>query len=264
MLKYLNGINQQNNNYMNDYEISEVGKVKLKLKVPPVVKKATEKAISKLPPKAQAQVKKITNEIKKAGANIKTATKKMNLATIPLAPSRTAFLGLVRLNVLKLADKLVQAENKKPGSVQALWKKMGGDFNVLKNVINQGAKKGKLSGIGAAGEVEAILAAATPIVVAVVGLLTKLGIKKKGQKDELDEAIEQGKEELQNNPDVMKTAGVDVIEGGSGVNVSRPTSESQTSESQTSETETTEKNNMLPILLGVGVVGDFLLLKKKK
>lgn len=260
MLKYLNGINQQNNNYMNDYEISEVGKVKLKLKVPPVVKKATEKAISKLPPKAQAQVKKITNEIKKAGANIKTATKKMNLATIPLAPSRTAFLGLVRVNALKLADKLIQAENKQPGSVQALWKKVGGDWNVLKNTINLGAKSGKLSGLGTdPATVTAILAAATPIVVAVTSLLSKLNLRKKEQKDELSEGIEEGKRELESNPDVLKTAGVDVAEGGSGVNVSRPTSESQTS-----ETETTEKSNMLPILLGVGVVGAFLLLKKKK
>lgn len=260
MLKYLNGINQQNQSIMNEYEITEMGKVKLKL--PPVVKKATDKALSKLPPKAQQQVKKVTAQIKKAGENIKTATKKMNIATIPLAPSRTAFLGLVRLNVLKLADKLIEAENKQAGSVKALWTKMGGDFNVLKKVINQGAKKGKLSGIGAAGETEAILAAATPIVVAVVGLLSKLGIKKKGQKDELDRAVESGKEELQNNPDVMKTAGIDVDESGSGVVVSRPTGSGEASSTE-STTESTSKN-YLPLIIGAGAVGVFLLMKKRK
>ena len=255
MLKYLNGLNQQNNNYMNDYEMTEVGKIKIK--VPPVIKKAGEKALSKLPPKAQQSVKKVTEQIKKAGANIKTATKKMNLATIPLAPSRTAFLGLVRLNALKLADKLIEAENKKPGSVQELWKKMGGDWNVLKNTINAGAKAGKLSGVGAV-DVAAVLAAATPIVVAVTGLLVKLGIRKKEQRDELSEGIEEGKKMLEANQDVLKTAGVDVAESGSGVTVSRPTGEASTTET----TETTGKN-MLPIIIGAGALGVFLLMRKK-
>jgi len=258
MLKYLNGLNQQNNNYMNEYEMTELGKVKLKL--PPVVKKTAEKALSKLPPKAQQTVAKVTTQIKKAGENIKTATKKMNLATIPLAPSRTAFLGLVRLNALKLANNLVEAENKKPGSVQELWIKMGGDWNVLKNTINQGSKAGKLSGLGAV-DVAAVLAAATPIVVAVTGLLVKLGIRKKEQKDELSEGIEEGKRLLETTEDVIKTSGVDVAEDSNGVTVSRPMSEAlkTTSESETSET----KKNMLPIIIGAGALGVFLLMRKK-
>jgi hypothetical protein len=253
MLKYLNGLNQQTNN-MNDYEMTELGKVKLKL--PPVVKKATQTALSKLPPKAQQTVAKVTAQIKKAGANIKDATKKMNLATIPLAPSRTAFLGLVRLNALKLENKIVEAETKKPGKVQALWKKLGGDWNVLKNTVNAGSKAGKLSGLGDPTLATAI-ASATPILVAVTKLLKELNI---ASGKELEEGVEQGKADLESNPDVNKTAGVDVAEGSSGVTVSRPTSEASTTET-TPTTET--KKNMLPILIGAGALGVFLLMKKK-
>ena len=53
---------------MNEYEVSEVGKIKLKL--PPAVKKVADKAVSKLPPKAQVAVNKVTAQIKKAGENI--------------------------------------------------------------------------------------------------------------------------------------------------------------------------------------------------
>jgi hypothetical protein len=252
MLKYLNGLNQQNNNYMNDYEMTEVGKIKLK--IPPVVKKASEKALSKLPPKAQQSVKKVTEQIKKAGANIKTATKKMNLATIPLAPSRTAFLGLVRLNALKLANKIVEAETKSPGKVEALWKKLGGDWNVLKNTVNAGSKAGKLSGLGDPSLATAI-ASATPILVAVTKLLKELNV---ATGKELEQGVEEGKIALESNPDVLKTAGVDVAEGGSGVTVSRPTGEASTT-----ETTTTTGKNMLPIIIGAGALGVFLLMRKK-
>ena len=256
MLKYLNGLNYKTNNIMNDYEMPELGKVKLKL--PPVVKKATQTALSKLPPKAQQTVNKITTQIKKAGANIKDATKKMNLATIPLAPSRTAFLGLVRLNALKLANKIVEAETKSPGKVQSLWKKLGGDWNVLKNTVNAGSKAGKLSGLGDPTVATAI-ASATPILVAVTKLLKELNI---ASGKELEQGVEQGKSDLESNPDVYKTAGVDVAEGSSGVTVSRPTSEASTTETSTTETTETKKN-MLPILIGAGALGVFLLMKKK-
>jgi len=131
---------------------------------------------------------------------------------------------------------------------------MGGDWNVLKRTINQGAKAGKLAGVGAV-DVAAVIAAATPIVVAVTGLLVKLGLRKKEQRDELSQGIEEGKKMLEENQDVLKTAGVDVDESGSGVTVSRPTGEAET-------TETTGKN-MLPIIIGAGALGVFLLMRKK-
>lgn len=257
MLKYLNGVNQQNNNIMNNYEISEVGKITLK--VPPVVKKAATTVLSKLPPKAQVAVTKVTAQIKQAGANIKTATKKMNLATIPLAPSRTAFLGLVRLNALKLANKLADAENKQAGKIKDMWTKFGGDWNVLKNTINAGSKTSKLSGMGDPS-LAAAIASATPILVAVTKLLKELKVK--GAEDpELDQAIEEGKTTLESNPDVNKTAGVDVAEGGSGVIVSRPTGSTESTTESTTETSTAK--NYLPLILGAGAVAVFLVMRKK-
>jgi hypothetical protein len=255
MLKYLNGLNQKTNNIMNNYEMTEIGR-KVKLKLPPVVKKATQTALSKLPPKAQQTVAKVTAQIKKAGENIKTATKKMNLATIPLAPSRTAFLGLVRLNALKLANKIVEAETKSPNKVKNLWTKLGGDWNILKNTVNAGSKAGKLAGIGDPTLAGAI-ASATPILIAVTKLLKELNI---ATGKELEQGIEQGKADLESNPDVFKTAGVDVAESGSGVTVSRPTGEQTTTTETTTETKS---KNMLPIIIGAGALGVFLLMKKK-
>ena len=265
MLKYLNGINQQNPNIMNDYELTEMGKIKLpKIKVPPAIKKVADKAVSKLPPKAQVAVNKVTAQIKQAGANIKSATTKMNIATIPLAPARTAFLALVSLNALKLASKLADAENKAPGKIQAMWKKFGGDWAVLKLRINKASKTSKLSGssLGDGGATAAFIASATPILVAINKLLKELKVK--GSEDtELDEAIETGKDELNNNEDVTKTKGVDIADGSSGVIVSRPTGSGEASSTESTSTESTSKN-YLPLIIGAGALGVFLLMGKKK
>ena len=247
---------------MNEYEVSEVGKIKLKL--PPAVKKVADKAVSKLPPKAQVAVNKVTAQIKQAGANIKSATTKMNIATIPLAPARTAFLALVSLNALKLASKLADAENKAPGKIQAMWKKFGGDWAVLKLRINKASKTSKLSGssLGDGGATAAFIASATPILVAINKLLKELKVK--GSEDtELDEAIETGKDELNNNEDVTKTKGVDIADGSSGVIVSRPTGSGEASSTESTSTESTSKN-YLPLIIGAGALGVFLLMGKKK
>jgi len=240
MLKYLNGLNQQNNNYMNEYEMTELGKIKL-----PKIK---------LPTKVTQTIKNVGTQIKQTGSNIKDAVKKVNIATVPLAPARTAFLQFVKNNSSQVADKLAEAYQKNPSKVQDFWKKLGGDFNALKSAINQGTKN-KISGeadgtakgsnLDDAVKVAGIL---TPILTLVIKLLTDLGIRK----DKLAEAEANGKKQLSENPD-LTTEGVNLPQD-SNVLLSRPSG---------SETTETTGKNMLPIIIGAGALGVFLLMRKK-
>jgi hypothetical protein len=138
---------------------------------------------------------------KKAGSAAKKVT---------LAPVRNAFLGLVRLNARGLAKKLNIALQKDSSTTKAFWEKLGGKFDSLQNAINAGkgkkplageSKKNKaLKGVGfyyadteeayigeynlygeqigavAVASVVALLAAATPALIAVSRLFKKNNI----------------------------------------------------------------------------------------
>ena len=128
-----------------------------------------------------------------------------------LAPSRVAYLGLLRINGLGLASQLNdlrQNDPKKFNEVLAKWYRFGGDRNKLKKAINKGSKKRPIlaklrKGRGAdgsefdvfefcascpsfsfdgdnseyynltGGEVAGLITAATPIVVAMTKIIGK-------------------------------------------------------------------------------------------
>ncbi len=125
---------------------------------------------------------------------------------IGLAPVRASFLLLVRINLFGLASKMKQGLAKGAKILQ-LWKKLGGKADKLKKAILKGAairekrlakKKAKgikgaddlslaeadsiLGALGAA-PLAAVLAAAVPVVTAVLTVLKKSGVMKKGDKD---------------------------------------------------------------------------------
>jgi len=74
---------------------------------------------------------------KKAGGAAKKVT---------LAPVRNAFLGLVRLNARGLAKKLNIALGKDSSTTRAFWEKLGGKFDSLQSAINAGKGKKPLAG----------------------------------------------------------------------------------------------------------------------
>jgi len=111
---------------------------------------------------------------------------------VALAIPRNAFRGLVALNVRGVAKSLNQAITKNPAKVKEFWEKVGGKYdgnNSLVGAINDGKNKKPIFGernkgvngfdeepyIGIA--LEATIASATPILLAVKKLLTDLGIK---------------------------------------------------------------------------------------
>jgi len=117
---------------------------------------------------------------------------------IALAPPRNAFRAIVSLNVRGLAKHLNEAIQKDRNKVEGFWKKLGGKFDGADSLIQSintgkdkkplfGEKRG-VTGIYSydrnleenepyIGVGEALIATATPILIAVQKLLKDLGIK---------------------------------------------------------------------------------------
>jgi hypothetical protein len=119
---------------------------------------------------------------------IKNVVKKVGIA-----PARAAFLTIVRLNLMKIANKLAAAWIKDKNKVTVFWQKVGGDVEELKKVIMSGSKQ-QITGIGQFDPAtQAIITAATPILVAAIKLIKdlKAGKDEGGTEDEdLDELEE--------------------------------------------------------------------------
>ena len=184
-MAYLNGMNDNDNAQINGW-LRDVAN-----KVGATVKDA---------------VQNVSQTIQNVDRNITNAVQK-NLpviAKIGLAPARLAFIGIVKLNALKLAKRLAQAYQSSPQGAQELkdlWeKKFKGKWSDLRQAINQGAntsisgskyKAGDIVGgqvlgtdgiwhdikkgtrVGSLAAIGTAIATATPILVAVIELIKK-------------------------------------------------------------------------------------------
>ncbi len=119
---------------------------------------------------------KAVEVVKDAAGDIASAGKKYFAA----AP-RTAFLGLVSLNVKNFAKRLDLALTKDRQGVKNFWESTGGDFAKLVSAVNNGKNKNPiLPGQNFdPATVSAAIASATPVIVAVNELLKKIN----GDKD---------------------------------------------------------------------------------
>lgn len=108
--------------------------------------------------------------IKDLFRNVKNA-----VLTVAAAPSRAAFLTAVSLNVLKVAEKLRQAQIKHPADLQKWWQNLGGNYAKLVEVIDKGMSRRNVGQIGEVG-VAAIITAAAPVIVALVDFLKSRNI----------------------------------------------------------------------------------------
>jgi hypothetical protein len=147
--------------------------------------------------KADCPQRSLGEQLQSAGTQLVRGAKK-----IALAVPRNAFRALVSLNFRGLAEKLDEAIKKNPDKIKSFWEKLGGKFDggdSLKQSINTGKDKKPLLGqieedefgnigfyssdnedsyIGEPATVAATIAAAAPIVVAVMDLLKTVGINK--------------------------------------------------------------------------------------
>ncbi len=154
--------------------------------------------------KKKGFLRKIGKSLKKVGKAVKKLKPGQALKKISLAPGRRAYRTLVSINFGGLAKKLKRANDRDKAALQKKWKKIGGDYNALMKSVKKGynhwAKKHKkqaMAGlygvdlpiltkeayamgyvddntIGAAPlALPAILAAAAPIIAALVPILKK-------------------------------------------------------------------------------------------
>jgi hypothetical protein len=133
---------------------------------------------------------------------------KKKVAKIGLAPARASFLLAVKLNALKLADKLSKGHKKDKQRIISFWSKLGGDFSHLKTAIEQGSKK-SLSGVTRDGELGVVamstaIMTATPIIIAVVKIFKDLGLTTPQEQTEEQVGIDNGKLLLGGSPEIEK------------------------------------------------------------
>jgi len=126
------------------------------------------------------------------------------IARIGLAPARGAFHSAARLNVGKMATKMVRIYNK-PGGKEKLkefWRKFGGKWGSLRKSINKGAKASiSADEFGAVG-IAAVAAVAAPIMIALTALIKSFKAEgSDAEMGEFEDVIDLGKAELRDNPE---------------------------------------------------------------
>lgn len=175
--------------------------------------------------------KKKTASEKRAGKEKRKARREKLFhvfKAVNLAPSRAAFLLLVRTNVFKLANRMAKAWIHDPTALKKMWKKFGGNPDKLKEAIKKGSHKkpelaskvngigamssppsvdemeglevsggmGYIEGIGSATAIAAAIAAATPIVIAVIKIVGKSKDKQdtgeSSPAEDIAEGVQQG------------------------------------------------------------------------
>ena len=101
------------------------------------------------------------------------------LAIVPFAPARGAFLLLVKFNVRAFATNLDKARKTDYQKIASKWELLGGNWEQLDKTIVEGAKRkmifghdGKLGFPGA--EILAAIAAAAPIIAAIIPLVKQI------------------------------------------------------------------------------------------
>lgn len=189
------------------------------------------------------------------------------IARVGAAPARGAFLIVLKLNALKLADKLAMAYKKDVNAVQKFWAKVGGKLPDLKKAIEQGSKA-SLNGTNAdmgAIAVGTALATATPIMIAVSTLIKQLGLFQGNEESEFDETIEDGLDMLDEDDSFTKEYATvptddEVFQFQSKSRSLAPRSASDLENGDSGEVMSTTTMLMIG---GAVILGGYLLLSKK-
>lgn len=95
---------------------------------------------------------------------------------VTIAAPRGAFLAGVALNVFGMATKLKQATKTQDGinKVRNKWYSLGGDWAKLRQAIDNGSKRARIGGIGAAAAAPAWIVTAGAIIAAIMPLVTAI------------------------------------------------------------------------------------------
>ena len=232
MLKYLNGVNNNNiNGIFDDFTTWK------------------NNAIQKLP----GPIKAVVN----AAGNVAKAT-----LTVSALAMRSAFLGLVNVNSLGLAEVLERAIRKDSNKIKIFWTDWGGtSFNALVDAVNNGIKAGQpgrpskivVSGIGAL-TLAAAAAIVTPMLTALALVIKSIGGSSSDEKAVKDAAAA-------GTAAGQEGAAAGTLPPDVGVGITLPASSLPASALPASAL----KSNLPLIIGGIAVLGlgAFFLMKKK-
>jgi hypothetical protein len=178
-----------------------------------------------------------------------------------LAVPRTAFLGLIRLNVRGLATRLSNANKKDPAKVKAMWLRLGGDPNKFVDAFTKGATKRRLlgteemeflaiNGVGEPTTAAALLASAAPIVAVVAKFLK-------------DNNITEGAGE--SLADIMPEPGTEISTETAAADPETPDAKAaQPTATSSSSTGGMMTSPTTGLLIGAALLAALFLFKKKK
>jgi hypothetical protein len=226
MLKYLNGVNNNNmDQFGNIFDDFTTWK---------------NNAIQQLP----APIKAAVN----AAGNAAKAT-----FTVTFFAMRQAFLGLVNVNSLGLAEVLERAIKNDPAKIKIFWQDFGGDPKALATAVNNGIKAGQPGRPTAVTLGITLLAAAaivTPMLTSLALVINAIKGTPQADKDALKNAGDAGKKAGQDG------AATGTLPAGTTTGITLPAS----------YLPPTTVNSNLPLIIGgVAVLGlgAFLIMKKK-
>jgi len=155
--------------------------------------------------KAKRSTKKATRKTKRSTrkSGRKSGDRPRTIARIGLAPARGAFLTIMRFNIGKMATKIVRVYKKKGGKekLQKFWIKFGGKkWKTFTNAVSKGSKQ-QISADEIGQGMAVAIATATPILIVLAKIFKEFKVNKKGEEQEFDDIISDGKSELADNPE---------------------------------------------------------------
>jgi len=245
--------------------------------------------------------KKLGKGFSKLGKGVKKGLKKVSLKNIArglkavaLLPTRKAFLALVALNVRGLAARLSKANPQKLGDI---WYKFGGKISVLMSAVNKGKTRkpilggGRIKAVSGIGYVYtsdneigfepattgastgAILAAAAPILIAVIKFLkgqgipevegaTDAGVESEAMENGGDSVIENIKTFGKNAYDIVASTGI--IPERNLAPAEQQVNEAVKGDDFEKDPTETKKLPIIPIAIGVGALLLVMMSKKRK
>jgi hypothetical protein len=145
---------------------------------------------------------KLKKKFKNLKAKIKDKTKnlgqKVRKFTPIIALARGSFLTLLKFNVFKLREKIIEGYKKNPRKIENWWVgTWGGDLNVLLKTL----KVSKIGMIGSATIIATALVSASGVVVSIIELLKSMNIKV--NKNE-NPPLEETEQEPEQEPDAIE------------------------------------------------------------
>lgn len=253
-------------NYKTDKKVNDMALISLSGLGAPKKKKIPNKKTMTRAGIKKAKGKTPRKELlKKKATKLKAKIKKAGKTTLKFAgaPSRNAYLLLVKLNFLGLATKLNRAIQTNPDKLRTTWEKLGGNYKTLTIAVGQGFKKKRLGdasvmiGVPLPPSVATAVPVASPIIIKIAQFLKSIGIEPEQllevAKDKVKEIASNKLEQINEQAEAEKEVAKEEVQ---------KIEKEVDGEAGGSEDGSTGMNKTI-LLVGAGAVALFLFTRKR-